>query len=129
MLVSLPSLSNACKWCFASAVLFVAGDNTHQCESCCRIFITFDYRLFSLTGGRGKGVMLLSQEEMDSVGESEKTDSPGNPEEERILAAAASIKKQLALGRAGGCRDPERNTTHWDQLLGEMKWMSDDFSR
>lgn len=73
--------------------------------------------------------MLFSREEMDSCGDQDLPDSPNDPEEKRILAAAASIRKQLALGRASASRDPERNTTHWDQLLAEMKWMSDDFSR
>lgn len=73
--------------------------------------------------------MVLSEDDSDSLEEPPQDEIDRDPEEERVLKAAAAIQFQAGLTRGAGFRDPERNTTHWDQLLSEMKWMSDDFAR
>lgn len=73
--------------------------------------------------------MLLSEDDSDSLEEPPHDEIDRDPEEERVLQAAAAIRLQAGLARGQGFREPERNVSHWDQLLSEMKWMSDDFAR
>ncbi|CAD7704403.1 unnamed protein product, partial [Ostreobium quekettii] len=49
--------------------------------------------------------------------------------EEEILRRAVALRRDRELVRGGPPKEPDRNFTHWDQLLQEMRWMADDFSR
>ncbi|GMH36700.1 hypothetical protein BSKO_04573 [Bryopsis sp. KO-2023] len=73
--------------------------------------------------------MASSDEEMETVGRLPTASEVRKPEEDGVVKAARSIRSQRNLARATGFKDPDRNTTHWDQLLREMKWMAEDFIR
>ena len=69
-----------------------------------------------------------------NAGSDEATAGPSSDaarlaQEEVVLQRAAELRRNREFARLALPKEPDRNFTHWDQLLQEMKWMADDFAR